>query len=777
MLNNELIKNYNKSLEQKYNAVCFDIDGTLTEKNSKDIDKRIFPLLATLLKKHIPVVFITGRGETGLFHLKDEIVKNLKDNYEINDKHLLKLYALTNDGARIFITSNNSDDLFNICEYIASASDLKKLKDLNDKLINKLRNSDLLKYCKITYSEDKNTNTMLNIRLLMLTNDDLINKSIVNVVSDLIKESDSENINLTIGVYEGNQIFQIGTTIKSEAIKVSEKIIGIPQDSMLRIGDCGDELGNDYTMLNCPQGFSVDKTSGKNDSCFPVIDDYNNILTGVDATLLLLKKVRLLPTICLEHATEKNYTKAYSKIEKQLNLGKNKKIAQFNEFVNKKFELVEGIYGLYDKASGSVKIPLYEWIAIDDNNPLKQFWNKGTLFSLNYSMHDNESILLRGSRIYYYFLSNRYHDDITGKDVTTKQMIYDWLENNITFYKEAIFSLYKTDNINDLSNIKMVLGIVDNIRNYLIILLNQQLVYKNIDSNILINLNSLDKNSFLYSLYENLIITENFMNRISFDDEYTLDKQNFIDLIEKTISITQKFYLNFQNEKEKENYSKDFRAYREIDNFAENFITCYLTMTKDKLISEKGVCGLSYGGIELPIIMKSIDNNIEDVSIMKFNKYATGYSKKQSVDLRFFDIYKFGGIELIGIDENKEYILLDDNLLTGKTMQIALTSLYDINIEVNEIVIVRYPGVNRISQMFMPNHGAIDYHHFFNFIQGLYFSSPYTWKDPNSLNSYEDSLGIFDLNRRKILECLVKNGDYSQDSEVIYVKRKVKNEK
>ena len=35
-----LFENYIKSLEQKYNAVCFDIDGTLTTENSKSIDRR-----------------------------------------------------------------------------------------------------------------------------------------------------------------------------------------------------------------------------------------------------------------------------------------------------------------------------------------------------------------------------------------------------------------------------------------------------------------------------------------------------------------------------------------------------------------------------------------------------------------------------------------------------------------------------------------------------------------------------------------------------------------
>ena len=69
----ELYYNFRKSLEQKYNAVCFDIDGTLTEENSKKIDDRAVKMIVELLKRKIPIVFITGRGETGLNDLKNDI--------------------------------------------------------------------------------------------------------------------------------------------------------------------------------------------------------------------------------------------------------------------------------------------------------------------------------------------------------------------------------------------------------------------------------------------------------------------------------------------------------------------------------------------------------------------------------------------------------------------------------------------------------------------------------------------------------------------------------
>lgn len=775
MLDKELMRNYEKAIEQKYNAVCFDIDGTLTEDNSKKIDFRILPMLADILKKHIPIVFITGRGEIGLNELLFDIIYDLKNKYGVTEKQLLKMYALTNDGARIFMTSSNSKKLFNISEYISSKEDFIKLNELNKKIVTLLNSSMLGKHCEITYSKDSKTNTIINIRLSNLTNIEEINVEIIEMINSLIGNSKNSNLNLTIGIHNGKQVLQIGTATKNMAIQIAERMIGIPQNSMLRIGDCGDKNGNDYSMLNCPQGFSVQKTSGDNDKCFPVIEN-GKIITGVNGTLSLLKKVKLLPTICLEHATQSEYTKSYAKVEKQLKYEKNNKILYFNSLINKKFLTVDGVNELFDFSSGSIKIPMYEWVAIPDNNSLKKLWlvNKGS--SLCYSMYDNENILLRGSEVYYYFLSQRIHDENTRKDITTKKMIHEWLNNNIEFFSKSLIAINNIFDINDLNNAKMILGLIDNIRNYLLILLNQQIVSNDVEKNIMVNLEMLTKDSLIYKIYNNLLNTDNLMKNIIFNNNYKINCIDVENLIRNIILITNEFKLEFDKQLEKENYSKDFRAYREIDNFAENFITCYLTLQKDSNIFNKGICGVCYGGIELPIIMKAIDDKISDVSILKFNKNVTGYAKKQSLELRFFDIFKTGDIKLLGIDKQKKYIILDDNLLTGKTMQLVITTLYDIGIDVDKIVGVRYPGVNRINQMFMPNHGAIDYRHFFDFIEGLYFPSPYSWKDPYSTNPYEDSLGIFDLNRRKILECLAKNGNYSKNSEVLYVKRMIKNE-
>lgn len=321
MISEELLNNYQKALQQKYNAVCFDIDGTLTEDNSTKIDSRVLPMLANMVKKHIPIVFITGRGETGLSDLLKDIIYDLKNKYGVTEKQLQKMYALTNDGSRIFMTSNGSKQLFNINEYISSKEDLIKLDELNKRITALLDSSTLKEHCKITYSVDSNTNAILNIRLMILNNNLEFSNQIIKIINSLIRDLNNSNLNLTIGMHNGKQVLQIGTATKDKAIQVAERIIGIPQNSMLRIGDCGDQFGNDYSMLNCPQGFSVEKTSGAVDKCFPVIEN-GKIITGINGTLNLLKKVKLLPTICLEHAIQSEYAREYAKTEKKMTHGK-----------------------------------------------------------------------------------------------------------------------------------------------------------------------------------------------------------------------------------------------------------------------------------------------------------------------------------------------------------------------------------------------------------------------------------------------------------------------
>lgn len=776
MENKLLFKNYLKSLKQKYNAVCFDIDGTLTIKNSKNIDDRAIEMIIDLLNKKIPVVFITGRGETGLNDLKNDIYERIKNNEKITDKDLYRIYVLTNDGARLFYSDEVSKEKFlNENIYIATKDELNQLLNINKNICRLKENSKYGKYFNVTYSKDLKTGDIINVRLVFNTKNNKIINLIFDNINKFIINNKFDGVHLTRGIYKDKSVIQIGVTTKDKAIERVEKIIGVPRNSMIRIGDCGDFRGNDYAMLNCNQGYSVDKTNGSFDSCFPIFDELGNVLTGIDATLYLIKKAKILPTVCLEKVEKENYRHQFANIEKNIVLGRQKLLCKYNNFINQNFNDINGVDSLFDRFSGSIKIPMYEWEILEDN-PLKQLWSSFKNNNLIYSMRDDNNYLLRGSSTYYYFISNRISTD--GKDITTKKDVINWHNNYINFFKDSINAILSTNQINEQINKKLLLGILDNCRNVLLILLNHYLVSDYSDKNILLDISSIKENNF-NKIYENLLCIEDLICKICFKTEYVIDKDYIAKNISDTMNLLNKNLEYEVNKIEKQDYSKDYRAYREIDNFGENYVAVSLyeeNCDKNEFINS---CGLSYGGIELPIISKIINKNkLEKILLLKFNKEVSGYSNKQLIDLRKFNINDFGGLMNSNNFENLSVDLFDDNVLTGKTLQLAINSLCDCNISVNNICIVRYPSINRIDQMFLKNPSAVDYHLFFDYIYGLCFSSPYSWKDnewtdKNNKINYTDSLGIFDLNRKKIIECLIKNHDFNDESEVGEYKRRL----
>lgn len=769
MERNILVENYLKSLEQKYNAVCFDIDGTLTTRDTKNIDDRAIDMIIDLVVRKIPVVFITGRGETGLEDLKRDIYLRIKTSESITDTDMKRIYVLTNDGARLFYSNVISQEEFlgeNV--YITTEEELNQLLIVDQmikKIKNKLENND---YFRITYSKDLKTNQILNVRMVFNTHDDGIINSMFDNIDKYIINKGLNGIHLTRGMYMDNPVIQIGTATKDKAIKRTEKIIGVPQNSMIRIGDCGDSRGNDYAMLNCNQGYSVDKTSGSNDSCFPIFDDYGNVLKGVEATLKLVKSAKILPTVSLEKADKDTYKYNLAKVESNIVSVRQSLLKKYNNLISSNFNNCNGIDDLFDKESGSIIIPMYE-MELLQNSPLKDFWISSENGSLIYSLRDNNNYLLRGSKTYYYFISNRI--SINRKDITSKEDVISWYKNNEKFLNDSINVILSTENLNNQINKKLLLGVLDNCRNILLVLINHYLVSNYFDKNILFDI-SLESENRNNKLYNTIMEIERLMSGICFESQYIVDKEKTIEIINNTRKVLLNNMTQELEKDDEKDYSKNYRAYREIDNFAENYIA--VSLYKEKCDNNRfaNACGLSYGGIELPILAKIVDQNrIEKLLILKFNKEVSGYKNKQLLDLRKFNIKNFNGLINSEFFENSNVDLFDDNILTGKTLQIAINALYDCNINVNNICIVRYPSINRIDQMFLDNPSAVDYNLFFNYIYGLCFSSPYSWKDNNWKNEkgetdYTDSLGVFDLNRKKIVECLIKNHDYKEESEV-----------
>ena len=634
----ELYCNFKKSLEQKYNAICLDIDGTLTAKDSKKIDERAIKMIIELLRKKIPVVFITGRGENGLNDLKLDIYNAIISSSNITENDIKRIFVLTNDGARLFFSNNISfDDFLAQNTYITTNHELMQLIMI-DEIIKNINSN----YFDVTYSRDLKTNAIINIRLVFNAGNIEFVEKFYNEIEKIINNNGFKDIHLTRGVYEDKTIIQIGTATKDKAIKRVEKIIGVPKDSMIRIGDCGDTYGNDYSMLNCKQGYSVDKTSGSNDKCFPVFDENGNVLTGVDATLELIKRAKILPTVCLEKADKQNYKLNFAVAERSIVLGRKKLLNKYNDLININFNENDGMDALFDKSSGSIKIPMYEW-EINQSNPLKEFWSFEKNQCFKYLIRDDCNYLLRGSSTYDYFISNRISEN--GKDITSRNDVLAWHNNYIKFFYDANEALLETKDINSIFNKKLLLGILDNCRNVLLVIMNHKLVHYGVNDNILLDI-SLKENRTFFDIYDTLLKVEENMSNICFKSEFFIDKDFICSLVTKTKDL---LIDNLRDEnllEEKDDYSKDYRAYREIDNFGENYTAVSLYQEKRNNKNDFiNACGLSYGGIELPIIAKIVDKNrVERLLLLKFNKEVSGYSNKQLIDLRKFNINEYGGL-------------------------------------------------------------------------------------------------------------------------------------
>ena len=60
------------------------------------------------------------------------------------------------------------------------------------------------------------------------------------------------------------------------------------EEDIIRIGDQGKRYGNDFQMLNCIQGFSVDEIEPSTLGVLPIIGESGNRILGINATKKIL---------------------------------------------------------------------------------------------------------------------------------------------------------------------------------------------------------------------------------------------------------------------------------------------------------------------------------------------------------------------------------------------------------------------------------------------------------------------------------------------------------
>ena len=135
-------------------------------------------MIIELLRKKIPVVFITGRGENGLNDLKLDIYNAIISSSNITENDIKRIFVLTNDGARLFFSNNISfDDFLAQNTYITTNHELMQLIMI-DEIIKNINSN----YFDVTYSRDLKTNAIINIRLVFNAgNIEFVEKHLIQV--------------------------------------------------------------------------------------------------------------------------------------------------------------------------------------------------------------------------------------------------------------------------------------------------------------------------------------------------------------------------------------------------------------------------------------------------------------------------------------------------------------------------------------------------------------------------------------------------------------------
>lgn len=758
------------TLKMRYNAVCIDIDGTLVD--DKLGMNGTLEIVYKLLNINVPVVFTTGRGENSTRKFVNSLLDELKEQYPINELKLNQIACVCNNGAILLYTSGETSGCLDVAKLLANPEHIEQLTLLSEEMIQQIGEKfkdDVI----IIPSYSDNLKCVTNVRFRL--KDTSIAKELLDDLAVLIGNYNASNkdiYKLSMGHYEGDLVFQIGVTDNSESIKQAEYILGIPENSMVRICDEGREHGNDYEILNVSQAFSTGTISKQPYTCFPIIDDDGNKLEGIQSTAYLIDNLNITPTICLEKADYERQKRQLAIAEKHIIENRSQILKEGNARYSYLFEVPEGIYDVYDQNTGGVKFADYEWELIDNGNPFKEIFEQNIAGKYSHKLENDNSVILRGADEYYYFLANS-----TSKIGISQEDVQQWHDNYLRLLEQFIEAIGQ--NVpNTAINRRFKLAVMDNMRNLSLVMLNAMMVNQFNGTNVHILFETYRKNDDINQWVEICESISKTMGKLDNSIHISDVDEQMLQLLKGIKGLYTKSVNEILAKEDEKFNGKCFRTYREIDCYGENRLTMQYAINKikerNKDLSSKNVSfnGMMYGGLELPFIAKGVLENQTNI-IIGAVMHGGDYAKRHSKPIKEFEDERF---TILGNRRNLEghNVVTDDNVLTGKTLQIALNGLFNNGLRVDDIVAIRYPSMNRVSHMFNNDHGAIDTTKFFSYINGLLFPSPYTkvgysargQLDATKGSPYKDEFGIFDIRKRKVCEFLYKNGKFKKGSKV-----------
>lgn len=394
-------------------------------------------------------------------------------------------------------------------------------------------------------------------------------------------------------------------------------------------------------------------------------------------------------------------------------------------------------YNNFDKVIGALYFSDEEYYTLEDTK-LKQFIFSKTGESFKYVIPNESGLLLRGADTYYYLFANK------GK---FEHVIFNRFESLYKNYTNYFKNIKKIINEND--NKILVLSVLDNIRNYILIIINMYSIRNQIgDETILMEFDNQELMDIIYNTYNQMVLIL---------EQDIFDCEKIIRIIDSVINLN---YLNDVKNTNKELYDKMLKSHRECDSFLENYICIKDYYLNNK--NEKYYLSALYGGIEIPLIFYYLTKRSSYVYyISLFGIYKERHKSHFDYNDSRFNINKY-----IKHDVNA-FVLCDDNMMTGKTIQYIIDSLCLNDFNVKCLLLINYVALNRIYQV-LDNLTLMDLDLIDKYIFGLYYPTKYSKIkfDKNIKGTYLDEFNIFDLSKEYICYYLFKNGIYAEESRI-----------
>ncbi len=760
-----LADSLSQAYQNIYRAVAFDVDGTLTPPGDIHVSKRMAEIVAGLLLRGVPLLFISGRGRRSVRAAVDDILRlaNLHPSY------LRLLRCVTHNGL-FYLSTPNEFPARPLSQERCIAEPLANVEKLQSELSIQFREQGLVSHI----STEPTGPDVYAIRVVTAAGANI--SQVRAIIDEAALASELTDYHVCVGAYGQEISVDVSTTNKGIALLEFSRDIGTNIHQILCIGDRGDEQGNDFDLLRGNNGFSVGTLSSEEDGCHPIISDSGEVQQGEQATRLLLSRVLLFPAISITADPIEKRLESLRVFERvALQRAREETVLTLSKVRNRLRYLLdprsrEGILptlsldDLMDERSGGIRLRDYEIPDIGEYPQVAELFGLQALGKSHkepprgsWWMYTESSVLLRGPS-YYFGMSQ------------ADARLCAYLPLCLKFLRDAdaVLRLYKAHRVT-LASFKVLLAILDNVRNFLILALFACFEGET-ETGDLGFCTTRDLHGLLVSHSDYFI---------QFLIGPAAPWSELVESLASHLAAVSGALVKLESDPSELSCGireRTLRNWRECDNFLENYTAVQLALSEFAEQYERRpqymcVMGLLYGGIELPAIAKAIGSHQGWLLTAGLCKVSIYHDRLAGAALRAGDYEalrkKLAESEQIFFDDpnyqaaGRPLVLADDNTTTGVTLQLARDYFVAKGADVRGSLIVRFPGANRHVQMAIPGHGFPNPEMFFSFIRGLVSPSPYSrllFPNEGDSDPYLDNLGVFCKSRERIVRYLIKNG-------------------